>query len=439
MDLKPTFDLRKAVKEGTATEIEYGDLWHLFELGDTVVNSSDRAQAFRVVNFTGGRELLTRHISDDNKSRMPRRGGVGGFAVDCCSLCFDGTDYVPVLKKFLIRKYQGYRPFNSLEVFSLKFDQDWEARCRELETQGQKFLNLTRVPFSHHVFRGRTIDEPPQQLDTQVIVDVTLAINNEPDWQLGSRVSVEDFTEIDERETKIPTTCYHNPEAEGHFGSDYVFKDLTMNHSGISPSDSPLSGLRPRKAEDLKQEDIILLPKWVHAFVLRSRQWVTLNTEDLSEVQFQNNFDELVFSPSHKQTIVALVETHESTRTSPTQGHHSVVPALDLVRGKGAGLIILLHGEPGETRITHDTSVLFSRCCLRILMYSQESGRHRRLSAWRTRLEGHCSPLLVGISESLPWRLRRIFTIISTWPTNGAASCCLVKRTSSSLNGTRVT
>lgn len=202
------------------------------------------------------------------------------------------------------------------------------------------------------MFRGRTIDEPPQQLDTQVIVDGTLAINNEPDWRLGNRVSVEDFTKFDERETRMPAFCHHGAEFEGHCGSDYVFKDLTMKRSEISRSKSDRDALlRPRRAEDLNLEDIILLPKWVHAFVLRSRQWVTLNTGDLSEVQFDNNFDELMFSPSHKQTIVALVETHENARTSPTQSSHSVGPALDLVRGKGAGLIILLHGEPGKTHV----------------------------------------------------------------------------------------
>lgn len=312
------------------------------------------AQAFRVVNITGGREVLIQRIATEDSARQTTAPmGVGGFAVDCCSLCFDGTDYVPVLEKFLIRKYHGRRPITSLEVFPLKFAPDWEVRYRNFETQGQKYLSLTRVPFSHYMFRGKTIDEPSQQLDTQVIVDVTLAINNEPDWQLGSKVSVENFTKFDERETRMPAFCFHGPDYEGHCGSDYIFKDLTMRHSGINPSDSDLGGLlRPRRVDELRQEDIILLPKWVHAFVLRSRQWVTLKTEDLSGVQFENNFDELMFSPTHKQTIVALVETHENARTSPTQGPHSVGPALDLVRGKGAGLIILLHGEPGETHAT---------------------------------------------------------------------------------------
>lgn len=93
VDLKPTFDLRRAIEEGTATEIEYGDLWHLFQLGDTVVSPNDKAQAFRVVNFTGGREILIRRLSTDYGRPASTAVGVGGFAVDCCSLRFDGKDY----------------------------------------------------------------------------------------------------------------------------------------------------------------------------------------------------------------------------------------------------------------------------------------------------------------------------------------------------------
>lgn len=345
-DLKPTFDLRSAIRDGTATDIEYADLWHLFELGDTVISSNDKSQAFRVVNFTRGREPLIRHWGA--RAEEQKVTSVAGFAVDCCSLCFDGTDYVPKLEKFSIRKYRGRRPIASLEVFPLKFEQNWEARHRAFELQGQQYLQLTRSPFSHRMFRGKTVDEPSQDLDTQVIVDVAMAINNEPDWRPTKHVSVADFTEFDARETWMPTTCGHSLYNEGCCESDYGFKDLQMNYNGFTPFDQDHGGLLgPRSAEELKPEDIILLPEWVHAFVLRSRQWVTLKIADLSEVQFDNNFDELMFSSSHKKTIVALVDTHENARTAPAQGTHSVGAALDVVKGKGAGLIILLHGEPG--------------------------------------------------------------------------------------------
>lgn len=348
--LKPTFDLRRAIQDGTATEIEYADLWHLFELGQIVISANDTAQACRVVNFTGGREPLVRHLPG-TRIEDKRNESVGGFAVDCCSLLFDGTNYVPKLHKILIRKYRGRRLITSLEVFPLKFEQDWEARYRGLQIQGQRYLKLTSSPFSHRMFRGKTLDEPSQELDTEVIVDATLAMNAEPNWRPKNRILPEDLTRDDERETQMVSSCVHGRNGQdGCCGSDYVFKDLNMNHNGHASGerDQHLGGLYgPRGADELTQEDIVLLPEWIYAFVLRSRQWVTLKSADLSEVHFANSLDDLFFSDSHKSTIVALVETHENARTVPAQGTHSIGAAMDVVKGKGSGLIILLHGEPG--------------------------------------------------------------------------------------------
>lgn len=350
VDLKPTFDLRSAISKGTATDIEYGDLWHLFKVGDTVISPYDRTQAFRVVNIAGGRAPLIRKLDDPSRSS----NDVGGFAVDCYSLCYDGANYVPILKHFLIRRYKGIRAIKSLEVYPLKLEQDWQARWGELESQGQQYLELTRSPFSYRVVRGETIDEPSQHLDTHVIVDITLAVNIEPEWRQVKKASVSDFTKFDERETQMPASCSHSALSEGCCGSDYVFKDLEMNYPGFASYKQHYEGLPgPRTAEELKHEDLILLPSWVHAFVLRNRQWVTVRMSDLSEVVFNNNFDELMFqTPSQKHTIVALVETHENAKAVSTQGTHSVGAGLDLVKGKGAGLIMLLHGPPGGNKLT---------------------------------------------------------------------------------------
>ena len=52
IDLKPTFDLRVSIKDGTIKAIDYPDLWHLFELGEDVITQSSRVKIFRVVSFT---------------------------------------------------------------------------------------------------------------------------------------------------------------------------------------------------------------------------------------------------------------------------------------------------------------------------------------------------------------------------------------------------
>lgn len=52
VDLKPTFELRRKIKDGTAISIEFEDLWHLFESGDVVADQTNRSTAYRVLSYT---------------------------------------------------------------------------------------------------------------------------------------------------------------------------------------------------------------------------------------------------------------------------------------------------------------------------------------------------------------------------------------------------
>ncbi|KAI1871770.1 hypothetical protein JX265_005756 [Neoarthrinium moseri] len=102
--------------------------------------------------------------------------------------------------------------------------------------------------------------------------------------------------------------------------------------------------LGPRKRDELAEDDLILLPDQVHGYILRNRQWITMKVADLSEVEYQDNFNELMLPERHKTSILALVKTHENARG---ERGVSVGAGLDMVKGKGTGLILLLHGEPG--------------------------------------------------------------------------------------------
>jgi len=54
IDLRATFELRRKIKEGTATHIEFQDLWHLFNPGDVIVDPSDESKVYRVLSYTVG-------------------------------------------------------------------------------------------------------------------------------------------------------------------------------------------------------------------------------------------------------------------------------------------------------------------------------------------------------------------------------------------------
>lgn len=341
-DLQPTFHLSKCISNGTASTIEFADLWHLFDYGTIVVLQSDEARAYRVINFTGGREPLTPMMAKE-EDRVP---ALDGFVVDCIGLTFDGSDFVPTLHKFKIHRFPGSRPISSLPVYPLVFHKNSQSFSDGLRSRGQRFMDITTPPFSHHFLTGRTLDETSHDVEAPVIVDMAAAFNSVVQWRPKMTVDSNDLTKSDPRETYLVSKCRHTwQESEGCCGHDTVFKDQLMDEKRaalFTQNNAQLLG--PREKEELTEDDLLLLPDRVHGFVLRNRQWVTMKVTDLSEVKYLNNFEKLMLPEKHKTSILALVNTHE--RVQQNSGT-SVGAALDLVRGKGAGLIMLLHGEPG--------------------------------------------------------------------------------------------
>ncbi|KAK8063319.1 hypothetical protein PG996_007971 [Apiospora saccharicola] len=352
-DLKPTFDLRQRIKDCTADAISYADLWHLFHRGGYVLLQSDPTHAYKVLQFTGGRPPLTDRLFSPVAGMPPRerpKRAVEGFNVDCLSVESDGTSYVPALTTVSILPYLGCVPIKSLAVYPVELDPEAAAKRRDFMDQGRSYIDLTRRSYAHKSFVGKTLDEPSYDLDAQVIVDMSLAIHSEPDWKPKAKINLEDLSQVDIRETCIKPYCFHTNNPEGCCGSDYAFKDWEMDQihldSFVQENGRIFAG---RDAKDMSEEDLMLLPTWVHGFVLRTRRWATIRISDLSEVKFDNDFENLMLPEENKSTIQALVKTHENARGSfvdaSTSG--SVGSGIDLVRGKGSGLILLLHGAPG--------------------------------------------------------------------------------------------
>ena len=59
-DLRPTFDLRKQIKDGVVRSIAFQDLWHLFPIGGEIVsnNSNGLDQVYRILDVSGGKPFL---------------------------------------------------------------------------------------------------------------------------------------------------------------------------------------------------------------------------------------------------------------------------------------------------------------------------------------------------------------------------------------------
>ena len=86
-------------------------------------------------------------------------------------------------------------------------------------------------------------------------------------------------------------------------------------------------------------------------------QIARLDIDKISTVTNEGNgFKKLVLKKGYAEIVQALVETHFNG-PSPGTGKVKQEHEVDLVRGKGKGLIILLHGAPGVGKTSTAESV----------------------------------------------------------------------------------
>ncbi|EHK97480.1 putative ATPase family AAA domain-containing protein 3B [Glarea lozoyensis 74030] len=313
-ELASVIKVRKELKSGDREEVGFDDLAYMFEPGQYVVTSEDQSRMLRVFSVTGGRRLLNDKLKSDSEGNrddlLTAEKAITNFrslfqaekysplAVDCYQFDFNGTFFGPVQTTFYIKKFDDIQNVRSQPVFPTNFLIKEDGLKSTLATRGKKFLELCSLDHVvHREYDGLSLDDPPEQIDSQVIVDFDMASH-------------------DQKRSK-----------------DFVLGTSLLKGPAI-------------KAKDFCPEDMMLLSHRIFGFVLRSRKWARLHIDHISPVRRdEKNFERLVLPKGYRSLVRALVETHfkKPDMNAAEDARYNV----DLVRGKGKGLIILLHGAPG--------------------------------------------------------------------------------------------
>lgn len=104
---------------------------------------------------------------------------------------------------------------------------------------------------------------------------------------------------------------------------------------------------KPVSQEYLQRIDYALLPSRVVGYDLYRHKFAILALEYLQPVHANTDgWADLKLPRGHKPMVQAQIRTHFLRKMS-RQNHTSNDTDIDIVRGKGLGLIILLHGAPG--------------------------------------------------------------------------------------------
>ncbi|KAL8944834.1 MAG: hypothetical protein Q9211_000441 [Gyalolechia sp. 1 TL-2023] len=283
-DMKDIFAKHELLRSSKAEKIAFVDMWHLFEAGDLIVAESDSSE--RSLELY---QVAILPACDFFSSRRP---------VKQIQTKTEGSHK-------LVESVYGEESVSAMSVFTIDaffFDFD-----------GQKFGPVERR-LELVSFEGE-----------RNIVDLSL-------YPLRFRKDAAQFKNM-------------------MLGRDrFMFDDHRVDRQRtVEFIRANGSLLRITSSEELTESMMLLLPNRVYGFVLRSRRWHFLNIDSIRPLErHSDGFEALVLPPGVARLVESLVKTHDpqnmpSFTSNDCENEHHV----DLVRGKGKGLIILLHGAPG--------------------------------------------------------------------------------------------
>jgi hypothetical protein len=134
--------------------------------------------------------------------------------------------------------------------------------------------------------------------------------------------------------------------------------------------------LRNAIKDELTDDHYAVLTPRMYGYALQERKWHAFNIENVLDHEVDSNklqdssksFEDLVLPSAHKVLLRALISNQtrqfQPASTTPTVDTSSTFGdsedmSMDLVRGKGKGVIILLHGVPGVGKTSTAECVAF--------------------------------------------------------------------------------
>ena len=163
-DMKPTYDLRKKIKEGVVRSLAFQDLWHLFPIGDEIVsnNSNGQYQTYRVLNVSGGRPFLCNRYEADMDSWEPTSNArdLPKFEILSYSYGYDGKELGVCQEMHTIKSYDGYKAIASLPCIPIIYSRNAKGlKSRDFFVgRGRRFIELTHdTDVVHKRYNGRTL------------------------------------------------------------------------------------------------------------------------------------------------------------------------------------------------------------------------------------------------------------------------------------------
>jgi flagellar biosynthesis GTPase FlhF len=278
---------------GDLKAISYDRLWTLFP-PETIVYS----------------KLLEKHRAFRVRESWYETGEMPGLGLKVKFIDFDGERVGSRKMELFIPKYTGTQELSELPTMPLDMLDDCKEVREELTARGRKFE--TYIGQQYEQYDGVALKKTQQgyaryNVTGRVMIDCKTYHRLEPNDSFSVKELVNDEAAKKERARL---------RAAGNTG--FVTKGTVH--------------------DKLSEEDVLLTNATVRGYSFTIKKFLEFFTDQLVPIEWNSScFDDLVLDAGTKKTVQALVSTHSMER----EGFD------DIVKGKGQGLVCVLHGPPG--------------------------------------------------------------------------------------------
>ncbi|KAF9064231.1 P-loop containing nucleoside triphosphate hydrolase protein [Rhodocollybia butyracea] len=273
------------VAQGLTT---YSLLWTVMKPGCTIYSSvQGQPRTFVLINH---------HPSRDQSSLI----------LQVAYTDFDGQKFGNAFTQLVIPKFSGTAPINSLEAYPLSWHPQKDTITEMLIRRGRLFEMYEGKHYME--YSGLTFGKNDEKFDIEGRV----------------MVDAETFGKI-------------NP---GRARGVQPFHKKFVVHDKTKEEEEAEAEANEKKTKTLTDEQCLQATSLVSGFAFEEKEWVDFNLEKLSPVRWnEDSFDQLVLPLQQKDMVKGLVQSHMK---SDKKGGFD-----DFIKGKGKGMVMVLHGPPG--------------------------------------------------------------------------------------------
>lgn len=309
------------------------------------------------------------------------------FHLDCRYVDYDGKAFGEANCALEIPEFRGVRKIDQLGVYPLQYHVNEESVRSKLVERGKKFVELKGMHY--RMYRGVAFFKRKKgfvkvNINGRVMVDPSTFRRINPNYRLapvkdfgipGGKKSRGDDNDDGDDDCCGGGGCEHDDDDDDDFNSvvppvtssrsksslrsviaarrryaidalgkvrlvnsgiDKILPQTATTTNGEAQSDGELN------PENMTNEDLLLCSPTVLGFSFADKLWVELAVARISDIQWDTGaFDSLVLPEAQKRIVRALVESHTNIHDKNSAGFD------DFIKGKGRGLVAVLHGRPG--------------------------------------------------------------------------------------------